>query len=322
MFQHLHGVIDQETTEEFAVYNVDNCEGIKGIPDNSVGLVLCSPPFPHMYVYNNTIRDQGNCKDIDEMLEHFKFLAGPEGLLRVVKPGRTVAIHLTQIPATKINDGYVGRKDFRGKTIEAMESLGWVWSNEVVIDKDPQVKAVRTKDRGLLFKSLGTDASVMTMAMPDYVLFFRKPGENKEPIRAGSSAKYNAGGGWIDNDLWCEYAAPVWYRKTPGLPGGIKETDVLGNYATAKDDQDEKHLCPLQLGVIERCVQLYSNPGDVVMDPFSGIASTGYKSILLGRKYVGFELKPSYYRVGVANLRTAVERSRAKELPLFAAAGA
>lgn len=322
MFRHVHSVVDQEIADDFAVYNVDNCEGIKGIPDNSVGLVCCSPPFPSMYVYHNSVRDQGNCRDIAEMLEHFKFLAGPEGLLRVVKPGRTVAIHLTQIPATKMNDGYVGRKDFRGKTIDAMESVGWIWSSEVVIDKDPQLKATRTKDRGLLFKSLGTDAAVMAMAMPDTVLMFRKPGENAEPIRAGSSEKYNSGGGWIDNDTWCEYAAPVWYRQTPGKPGGIRETDVLKNFATAKDDQDEKHLCPLQLGVISRLVQLFSNPGDVVMDPFSGIASTGYQSILLGRKYVGFELKPSYYRVGVANLKAAVERSKVNELPLFAAVGA
>jgi DNA modification methylase len=317
MFSHMHSVVDQTVRDDYASYNVDNVDGVRGLPDDSVGLIVTSPPFPGMYVYNNTPRDIGNSRNMEEMLEHFKLLAGSEGLLRVLMPGRTCCVHLANVPATMVADGYIGLHDFRGDMVRAMVSLGWTWQGEVTIDKDPQLKAIRTKDRGLLFKSLGTDASVMRTALPDYLLMFRKPGSNDVPIRAGMSEKYNAGGGWITAEDWIEWAAPVWYRKSPHMPGGIRETDVLKNFATARDDKDEKHLCPLQLGVIDRAVMLWSNPGDVVMDPFSGIASTGYQAILRNRKYVGFELKPSYYRVGVANLNVAVAKSREDHLPLF-----
>lgn len=315
-----HRVVDSEITEDYATYCVDNVEGIRGIPDKSVGLIVTSPPFPGMYAYSNSPRDIGNCDDMSQMLEHFRFLAGRDGLLRVLKPGRTCCVHLVQLTAMKSRDGWIGLKDYRGKTIEMMTDCGWDYAGEVTIDKNPQVQATRNKDRGLLFKSLATDSSVMRMALADYVLYFRRPGENPEPIKAGMSSKYNPGGGWITEDEWCEWAAPVWYRHTADRKGGIRETDVL-NVAMARSEEDERHLCPLQLGVIERCVKLFSNPGDVVMDPFSGIASTGYQSILLGRKYIGFELKPSYYRVGVANLKVAVKRSKANGLPLFAEMG-
>lgn len=308
-------VLDQKITNDYAVYHADNVEAIKGVPNDSVGLIVTSVPFPGMYVYNNTPRDIGNTKDIAEMIGHFGYLAGSEGLLRVTKPGRMCVIHLTQAMAQKGRDGYIGLMDFRGDMIRAMRDAGWVHYFEVTIDKNPQMKAVRTKDRGLLFKSLGNDSSVMRMALADYLIGFMKPGENVDPIRAGISPKYNPGGGWITEDEWCEWAAPVWYRQTKDYPGGIRDTDVL-NVAVARENEDERHLCPLQLGVIERCVKLWSNPGDVVLDPFSGIGSTGYRALQLWRKYVGFELKESYYRTGVRNLDRALEGRSSAQLTL------
>jgi DNA modification methylase len=295
-------VMEQSHGDRWALYCGDNIDTIKELPDNSVGLTVSSPPFPGMYAYTNSPRDIGNASTYHQLIEHLSFLM-PE-LLRVTKPGRHCALHLCQGVAFKGVDGYIGLKDFRGDLIRSMEAAGWIYYGEVCIDKDPQVKAIRTKDRGLLFKTLASDSSHMHMALADYLLQFRKPGDNPEPIRAGISQKYDNLGGWITPDEWIEWAAPVWYRQTPDYPGGIRETDVL-NVAVARDSDDERHLCPLQLGVIERAVKLWSAPGDVVLDPFNGIGSTGVRSLELGRRYIGFELKPSYYRTAVGNLTRA-----------------
>ncbi len=280
----------------------DCCERISEIPDNSVGLTVFSPPFPGMYVYTNSARDIGNCASIDELLDHFQFLM-PE-LLRVTMPGRHVCVHLTQAVAFKHSDGYIGIKDFRGKVIERMEAAGFHYYGEVTIDKDPQIKAIRTKDRGLLFKTLAMDSAHMHMALADYLLQFRKPGDNVEPIRAGISEKYDNARGWISSEEWIEWAAPVWYRQSEHYPGGIRETEVL-NVTQAREGDDERHLCPLQLGVIERCVKLWSNPNDLVLDPFNGIGSTGFEAIKWNRRYIGIELKRSYYTVSIRNLALA-----------------
>lgn len=280
----------------------DCVERAAEIADESVGLSVFSPPFPGMYVYSDSERDMGNARSIEQLVEHYEYLI-PE-LLRVLKPGRSCCVHLTQTLRVKYLDGYSGLRDFRGAVIAAMERHGFIYYGEVAIDKDPQVKAIRTKDQGLLFKSLANDASRMHMALADYLLQFRKPGDNPEPIRAGISERYGNPDGWITAEEWIEWAAPVWYRATENYPGGIRETDVL-NAAVARDAPDERHIAPLQLGVIERAVKLWSNPGDLVFSPFAGIGSEGYQALRCDRRFVGIELKPSYFATAIRNLAAA-----------------
>lgn len=304
----------------------DSAERIREIADNSIGLSVFSPPFPGMYVYSNSPRDVGNAEDVDEMIEHFRFLV-PD-LLRITMPGRMCCVHLCQLTAMKSRDGYIGLKDYRGRVIQLFIEEGWTWAGEVTIDKNPQIQATRNKERGLMFKSLANDSSVMRMALADYVIYFRKPGDNPSAIRAGISEKYNNPNGWITEDEWIEWAAPVWYRHAsregrfglvqhdyPALlqvNNGVSETDVL-NVAQARDTNDERHLCPLQLGVIERCVKLWSAPGDTVFSPFAGIGSEGHESIRLHRKFIGIELKRSYYESAIRNLRQAEERAQREQ---------
>jgi len=287
----------------WTLYQGDCVEMIDKIESESVGLAVFSPPFPGMYAYTNSRRDMGNVRSMSEMINHYQFLAAK--MLRIVKPGRSCCVHLCQGVAFKGADGYIGLKDFRGQIIRVMEQAGWVYYGEVCIDKDPQVKAIRTKDAGLLFKSLASDSARMHMALADYLLQFRKPGDNKEPIHAGISERYGNTDGWITADEWIEWAAPVWYRATKNYPGGIRETDVL-NAAEGRADDDEKHICPLQLGVIERAVKLWSNPGDLVFSPFAGIGSEGYVALKLNRRFVGIELKPEYASTAEKNLNRAL----------------
>jgi hypothetical protein len=308
-------VLDQHITADYALYHGDNVEVVAGLPDDSVGFMLTSVPFPEMYVYNNTSRDIGNTSGLEEMLDHFRFLAGASGLYRVLLPGRIFGVHLTQVPVFKHQHGYVGRRDFRGDVIRLMQSEGWIYHGEVLIDKCPQARATRSHDRGLQFKSLASDSSVMSPVMPDYLVLFRKPGDNPVPIRAGISRKYGNPDGWITPDEWIDWAQDVWPRMSRDYPRGIDQTDVL-NVRPARTEEDEKHLCPLQLGVIERAVKLWSAPGELVMDPFSGVGSTGYRAIQLHRKYLGIELKESYYRQSIRYLDEAVG-SRASQATLF-----
>jgi hypothetical protein len=280
----------------------DCVERAADIETGSVGLSVFSPPFPGMYVYSDSERDMGNSRSVEELVEHYAYLI-PE-LLRVLMPGRSCCVHLTQTIRVKYLDGYSGLRDFRGAVIKAMEDGGFIYYGEVAIDKDPQVKAIRTKDQGLLFKSLANDASRMHMALADYLLQFRKPGENPEPIRAGISERYGNPDGWITAEEWIEWAAPVWYRASEHYPGGIRETDVL-NAAVARDAPDERHIAPLQLGVVERAVKLWSNPGDLVLSPFAGIGSEGVGALRADRRFVGIELKPSYFKTACHNLKVA-----------------
>ena len=295
---------DEVVNENWTMKHGDCVERTSEIEDESVGLTVFSPPFPGMYAYTNSVRDIGNTIAVREMMAHFEFLI-PE-LLRITMPGRMCCIHLLQLTAMKSREGYIGLKDYRGAVISAMESGGWVYAGEVTIDKNPQVQAVRNKERGLLFKTLATDSSMMRMALADYLIYFRKPGENTTPIRAGKSNRYNAGHGWITEQEWIEWAAPVWYRAHAGIPGGIRETDVL-NTEAGKEVDDERHIAPLQLGVIERAVKLWSNPGDLVFSPFAGIGSEGYVSIQQGRRFVGIELKRSYFDTACRNIAKAEE---------------
>jgi DNA modification methylase len=232
-----------------------------------------------------------------------------------------------QLTAMQSRDGYIGLKDYRGATIDLMIDAGWVYAGEVTIDKNPQIQAVRNKERGLMFKTLSKDSSLMRMALADYIIYFRKPGENTTPIQAGISQKYKNPHGWITEEEWIEWAAPVWYRRidkdgkraVSNYPGkfqstdGIMETDVL-NVRQGKDDKDERHLCPLQLGVIERCIKLWSAPGDMIFSPFTGIGSEGYQAVKFNRKFIGIELKESYWKVACQNLAIAEGESKSDDL--------
>lgn len=306
--------------QDWTLYLGDSIKTIDNVADNSIGFSIFSPPFPGMYAYTNSAHDIGNSTHIDEMIEHFGYLVAPDKLMRIMMPGRVVAIHLMQLTAMKNRDGYIGIKDYRGRTIQMMEGAGWVYAGEVTIDKNPQIQATRNKERGLLFKTLATDSSLMRMALADYLIYFRKPGDNPYPITAGISDKYNRGGGWITEKEWVEWAAPVWYRQTKDYPGGIRETDVL-NVRQARETDDERHLCPLQIGVIERAVKLWSAPGDTVYSPFAGIGSEGYVALKEARKFIGGELKESYFHTAIQNLNTAIrERNQLTLFNLEAAA--
>lgn len=325
--------LDQVEGDRYHAWNGDSVEIVAALPRDSVGLSVFSPPFPGMYAYTNSPRDVGNVRDFGQLVEHFHFLA--ESILRCTQPGRLCCVHLTQEPVFKGREGYVGLRDFRGDMIRCMEKAGWLYYTEVTIDKNPMLKASRTKEATLLFKTLAADSSMSRPALADYVVVFKKPGENGNPIRAGISEKYENRDGWITGDEWCEWAAPVWYRKMPAeksphypfqenypsrhqATDGISEGDVLRNFVDGRENDDEKHLCPLQLGVIERCVKLWSNPDDVVLSPFMGIGSEGYVAIRHGRRFVGCELKPSYFRVACENLRDAERTIIGREDTLFA----
>ncbi len=300
--------------DDWTLYLGDCCDRIKEIESDSVGLTIFSPPFPGMYVYSNSVRDIGNNKNTTAMMDHFEFLI-PE-LLRVSMPGRSCCIHLTQEPVFKGADGYIGLRDFRGEVIRRMEANGWIYYGEVCIDKNPQIKAARTKEQSLLFKTLSQDSSRSRMAMADYLLQFVKPGENPKPIEAGTHKRWNPNGGWITPDEWCRWARPVWYAADWAPDGdGIKETDVL-RVDGARESEDERHLCPLQLGVIERAVKLWSAPDDLIFSPFAGIGSEGVRSIELNRKFVGIELKKSYWATAAKNLKQA-SFSKSSQLNLF-----
>jgi DNA modification methylase len=314
--EYTHDAVAGRNTRQEAEYKEDTCEGgpwtlhlgdcvevTKRLPSDSVDLSVFSPPFPGMYTYSNSVRDIGNAKGIDDLMAHFAYLA-PE-LLRVTKPGRSAFVHLTQYVAHINSDGFAGLKDFRGRTIDMMEAAGWRYYGEITIDKNPQVKAIRTKDRGLLFKTLATDSAHMHVALPDWVLHFRKDGDNASPIRAGVSEKYGNPSGWITQEEWIRWARPVWYAQDWAPDGdGIHETDVL-NVTVARDSSDERHICPLQLPVIERIVKLWSAPDETVFSPFAGIGSEGHEAVRLGRKFVGIELKESYWKTACRNLRDA-----------------
>lgn len=258
----------------------DCIERIRDVPAESIGLSLFSPPFASLYTYSASDRDLGNSADHEEFFEHYAFLVAE--LLRVTKPGRLVAVHCQQTSTTLASHGVIGWRDFRGELIRAHVEGGFVYHGEVCIDKDPQAQAIRTHSKGLLFVQLRKDSSWLRPAMADYILLFRKPGENAEPIHPD-----------ISNDDWIEWARPIWY--------GIRESDTL-NVRVARSDKDERHICPLQLGTIERVVRLWSNPGDTVLSPFMGIGSEGVVAIQHGRRFIGIELKPEYFAVAERNI--------------------
>lgn len=271
------------TGEDWTLINGDCVEQMTTLSADSVDLSVYSPPFISLYTYTASAHDIGNCATEAEFFEHFGFAI--REVLRITKPGRLTCVHVAQVPAMLERDGVIGMKDFRGHTIDAYEAAGWIYHGEVCIDKDPQAQAIRTKSKSLLFVQLRKDSSWLRPALADYILVFRKPGDNAEPIQPD-----------LTNEEWIEWARPIWY--------GIRESDVL-QVADARTQEDERHICPLQLGTIERCIRLWSNKGDLVLSPFAGIGSEGYEAVRLGRRYIGIELKPSYARVAVRNLQAA-----------------
>jgi DNA modification methylase len=281
--------------KDWKLYQGDSADEMNKLADDLIDLSIFSPPFLALYTYSATERDLGNCRSDKDFFDHFRFII--DGLLRVTKPGRLCCVHAAQTATTLTTHGVIGMKDFRGMLCENFVQRGWIYQGEVCIDKDPQAQAIRTHSKGLLFVQLKKDASWLRPAMADYILVFRKPGENQVPIHPD-----------IDNNEWIEWARPIWY--------GIKESDTL-NRAEARSEEDDRHVCPLQLGTIERCVRLWSNPGETIFSPFAGIGSEGVGALKNGRKFIGIELKSLYARTGARNLARA-DNSNKSQSSLFA----
>lgn len=285
-------------TDRYHLMLGDSCERLKELADNSVDLTVSSPPFSAIYTYTPDERDLANSRGMEEFFEHFKFII--DELLRVTKPGRNACMHIMQLPATRSYHGFIGMIDFHGAVIKAFIERGWHFYGEAVIQKNPQVQAIRTKKLNLLFRTLHHDSSRLAPGIPDYLLIFKKPGDNAVPITPVQH-------GEMTEEDWINWAHPIWTD--------IRETEVL-NTQLAKEDQDEKHVAPLQLEVIRRAVTMFSNPGELVLDPFGGIGSTGYCAVQKSRKAVMCELKPSYFALMQKNMRRAAEEGQ-YQLALF-----
>ena len=271
----------------------DCVEEVAKLPDNSIDFSIFSPPFAELYVYSDDIRDMGNCKDYEEFFVHFQFLV--KELARVIKSGRLVAVHCMDLPAMKGKDGYIGLKDFSGMLIQAFEKEGFIYHDRITIWKSPVVEMTRTKSIGLLHKTIKKDSSLSRTGIPDYILVFRNAGDNLVPITHQDKDENKEN--YLPVNLWQKYAEPVWYD--------INYSDTL-QYTSARDEKDEKHICPLQLETIRRCLHLWSNEGDTVLSPFGGIGSEGYESLRLNRNYIGIELKESYYNQMQRNLKRMI----------------
>jgi DNA methylase len=276
-------VTDDAVGDSWRLMLGDSCERLGELADNSIDLTIYSPPFASLFTYSPSDRDLGNSTSRAEFLDHYRFIVNH--IFRITKPGRLCVVHCQQLATQKWRDGAIGLSDFRGDLIRAHVNAEWIFHGEVTIDKDPQAQAIRTKATSLMFVTLNRDSSMSRPALADYLLIFRKPGDNDTAIKPD-----------CDNEQWIEWARPVWF--------GIRETNTL-NTTVAKDNQDERHICPLQLDLIERCIRLWSNRGETVLSPFAGIGSEGYEAVKLGRRFVGCELKPSYWRVATDNLALA-----------------
>ena len=285
--------------KSWALYNGDCIEVLRGMPSETVGLSVFSPPFSSLYTYSNSDRDLGNCRSDEEFFTHFAFVMAE--IARVLMPGRSVAMHCMDLPTSKVRDGHIGLRDFPGELIRCGERAGLIYHSSVVIWKDPVTAMQRTKALGLLHKTIRNDSSMSRMGIPDRVVVLRKPGENPVPIKHASDA--------YPVDLWQRVASPVWMDIDMG--------ETL-QYRAAREGNDERHIAPLQLEVIRRCVELWSAPGDVVLSPFAGIGSELYVAVEKGRKAIGVELKPSYFAQAVKNL-AAVEHEKAGDLFAVAA---
>jgi len=282
---------------------------VADLAGESVHYSLFSPPFASLYTYSDSPRDLGNCKSNDDFYKHFNFLI-PE-LLRVTKPGRCLSFHCMNLPTSLTRDGVIGLHDFRGAMIKMFVDAGWIYHSEVCIWKDPVVAMQRTKSLGLLHKQLVKDSCMSRQGVPDYLVTMRKPGVNPEPV-AGELTYFSGEPSTFKQtaklsiDVWQRYASPIWTD--------IRQGNTLQKMS-ARENKDERHICPLQLDVIERALQLWTNEDDIVLSPFMGIGSEGYQAVLLGRRFIGIELKKSYYDCAVNNM--AMAESKSKEVRLF-----
>lgn len=277
--------INQSSGDGWTAFNGDCVEVLEGIPERSIDYSIFSPPFASLYTYSNSPRDMGNCRDDGEFFAHFDHLI--RQLRRVMKPGRNVSFHCMLLPTSKERDGYIGLKDFRGDLIRAFQSEGFIYASEVCIWKDPVTAMQRTKALGLLHKTVRNNASMSRQGIPDYLVTMRAPGDVEDRVKHGEDYPV---------DKWQKVASPVWTDIDP--------SDTL-QFRSAREHDDERHICPLQLEVIRRGVDLWTNPGDVVLSPFMGIGSEGYVSLQMARRFVGVELKKSYFEQAARNLGSA-----------------
>jgi DNA modification methylase len=276
--------------EGFTVHLSDCVKLAKKMEPNSIDYSVFSPPFADLFVYSNSDHDMGNCKDDKEFAAQMKFLI--DELFRVIKPGHNVSFHCMNLPTTKMRQGFIGLRDFRGDLIRAFQEAGFIYHSEVCIWKDPVVAMQRTKALGLLHKTIRENATMSRMGLPDYVVTMRKPGEIEERVTHGDD---------LPVAMWQKYASPIW--------DDIDQSRTL-NKLPARDENDTKHMCPLQLDVIERCIHLWTNPGDMVFSPFTGIGSEGYTAIKMGRKFIGSELKPQYWELACKNIEDAKQEQK------------
>jgi len=297
-------ITDDTEGENWRLLLGDSCERLAEIPSESVDLSVCSPPFASLFTYSPSLRDLGNSSSREEFLDHYRFIIREQ--LRVTKPGRNACVHVQQITTSKVTHGHIGMTDFRGEVIRAFQAEGWIFYGEVTVWKDPQAQSIRTKAFALAFQTKNRDSAGIRPALADYLLIFKKPGDNAVPI------SHQPDSGEVTNNDWIDWASPIWFDREDGgdLGGehlapvwqGIRETDTL-NVRAGREDADERHIAPLQLEFIRRCVLLWSNPGETVLTPFAGIGSEVYTAVKLGRRGIGIELKPSYWRTAVDNLR-------------------
>ena len=278
--------LNQVIKERYSIYNGDSCEIMNSIPDNSIHYSIFSPPFADLYVYSNSERDMGNCKSKSEFYEHFKFIV--RELYRIMMNGRLVSFHCMNLPTSKQKDGFIGITDFRGELIKLFQDCGFIYHSEVCIWKDPVIAMQRTKALGLLHKQIKKDSTMCRQGIPDYLVTMRKPGDNPERVEHTNET--------FPVQIWQNYASPVWMDINP--------SDTLQR-TSARDEKDEKHICPLQLDVIRRAINLWTNENDIVFTPFMGIGSEVYQALKMNRRGIGIELKESYYEQAVKNCENA-----------------
>lgn len=285
--------MDEYAGNNFKIYNADCVELAVTLPDDSIGISVYSPPFAQLFVYSDIDRDMGNVKDEAEFIEQYRYIV--REIYRATKPGRLTCVHCSDLPRTKSMHGEVGLYDFPADIVRVHEQEGWTFHSRITVWKDPVVEMQRTKALGLLYKTIQTNSTRNRQGMADYVLVFRKTPDDETKVDNVAQDKRQ-----FPVDTWQKWASPVWMD--------INQTNVL-NVKVARSDKDERHLCPLQLDLIERCIYLWSNAGDVVFSPFTGIGSEGWAALKAGRKFIGTELKPEYYKQAVKNLIYAEENS-------------
>jgi DNA modification methylase len=298
---------DATNGQGWTVYHGDSCEVLQDFPVESIGFSLHSPPYLGLYQYSATPRDISNCRTDEEFWEHYRFVI--KELFRLTKPGRIACVDLMNVPAMMVRDGYIGLKDFRGDVIREYIAAGFIWHSEHCVFKDPLIESTRTKALGLMHQQLMKDSSMCRAGIPQYLEAFRKPGKNAEPIKHDEPLKWYGQDepttGNLSHERWRRYASPIYMD--------IDFTNTL-NAAAARDDDDERHIAPMSMDLINRAIELWSNPGDVVLDPFNGIGSTGYCALKAKRRYIGIELKKSYYQQAVKNLQSVVAQERQQDL--------